>query len=140
MGARSPYSPVSGLRRDARDRRRDRPARIQASPLTGTTDPSPRRSPETKPREDESDRADRKSRTLEIGREHASDPAAAGAPVRRRALVQPQRLRLSKAEAASAPRALARRRAARREQALGGSDRQTPSLVGSSRSSPRQTV
>src|ERR1019366_958753 len=40
---------------------------------------------------------------LAFGREHASDPAAAGAPVRRRALVRPERLRLSKAEATSAP-------------------------------------
>src|ERR1035437_6829087 len=38
------------------------------------------------------------------------------------------------------PRALARRRAARRQQALGGSDRQTRALSGAVRSSPRVTV
>jgi hypothetical protein len=38
------------------------------------------------------------------------------------------------------PRALARRRAARRQQALGGSDRQTRALSGAVRSSPRLTV
>jgi hypothetical protein len=38
------------------------------------------------------------------------------------------------------PRALARRRAARRQQALGGFGSTDPSLVGSSRSSPRLTV
>ena len=77
---------------------------------------------------------------LAFGREHASDPATASAPVRRRALVRPERLRRSKAEATSAPTSAcspASRATPASARRRGLTD---PSLVGSSRSSPRQTV
>ena len=82
----------------------------------------------------------RRTGALGSGREHASDPAAAGAPVRRRALVRPERLRLSEAEATSAPTSAcspASRATPASARRRGLTD---PSLVGSSRLSPRQTV
>ena len=73
------------------------------------------------------------------GREHASGPPVPDARMNGEALVQPERLRRSKAEATSAPTSAcspASRATPASARRRGSAD---PSLVGSSRSSPRQT-